>query len=175
MNNVEETARRIVAQEVRCCLSSPVSTLACNAAIDGAGAHELSGLCGQASELAAPVPDYEKAAREAGWDIEETTREGSGNWYAFRIEGGIKKIGSDQSEEQSAVWRDLCEGEDIEPYYRKVYEHWAVSSWLADKLIAHGEKVDKDFAGMCVWARTTTGQAIYADDVIERIAKALTA
>lgn len=28
---------------------------------------------------------------------------------------------------------------------------------------------DKDFAGLAIWARTTTGQAIYADAVIERI------
>ena len=42
-----------------------------------------------------------------------------------------------------------------------------MSDWLADKLIAMGEKVDKDFAGICVWARTTTGQAIYCDSVIQ--------
>jgi hypothetical protein len=39
----------------------------------------------------------------------------------------------------------------------------------ADKLEAAGEKVDKDFAGLCIWARTTTGQTIYCDGVIERI------
>lgn len=185
MNAHEETARRIVNQEVRVCLSSLVSTLALgghgNITVNGGPIRNprlsaiapIMGLCDQAGELAAPVPDYEEAAREAGWDTEETTREGSGNWYAFKIENGIKKVGSDQFEEQSAAWRDLCDGQHIEPYDREVYEHWAVSDWLADKLIAHGEKVDKDFAGMCVWARTTTGQAIYADDVIEQIAKEL--
>lgn len=63
----------------------------------------------------------------------------------------------------------MCEHADIEPYQRDVFEHWVVSSWLAEKLIQNGEKVDKDFANMCVWARTTTGQAILLDSVIERI------
>lgn len=51
-----------------------------------------------------------------------------------------------------------------------MFEHWIVSDWLADKLAAQGEKVDKDFAGLTIWARTTTGQAVYCDGVIERIA-----
>lgn len=71
-------------------------------------------------------------------------------------------------------WRELCNEQDIEPYDREVFEHWAVTDWFADQLIKHGEKVDKDFAGLCVWARTTTGQAIAADYVLERIAADLT-
>ena len=51
----------------------------------------------------------------------------------------------------------------------EVFEHWAVSTWLAEKLEAKGEKVDRDFAGLNVWARTTTGQAIALDSVIEAI------
>lgn len=31
------------------------------------------------------------------------------------------------------------------------------------------EKVDTDFAGLCIWARTTTGQAIWMDPVIRKI------
>jgi len=48
-----------------------------------------------------------------------------------------------------------------------------VSHLLKDETITihmnRSEKVDKDFAGLCIWARTTTGQAIYADGVVERI------
>jgi hypothetical protein len=51
-----------------------------------------------------------------------------------------------------------------------VFEHWAVSEWLAGKLEEQGERVDRDFAGLCVWARTTSGQSISMDGVIERIA-----
>jgi hypothetical protein len=49
------------------------------------------------------------------------------------------------------------------------FEFWAVSPRLADDLERYGEKVDRDFAGLCVWARTTTGQAISMDSVIQRI------
>lgn len=49
------------------------------------------------------------------------------------------------------------------------YAHWAVSTWLAEKLQAQGERVDTDFAGLNIWARTTTGQAISMDGCIKRI------
>lgn len=48
-------------------------------------------------------------------------------------------------------------------------EYWIVSDWLADNLHMHGEKVSWHFAGLTVWARMTTGQAIYMDGVIEDI------
>ena len=41
---------------------------------------------------------------------------------------------------------------------------------LARQLSEAGEKVDTDFAGLTVWARTCTGQAICIDSVIEAIA-----
>jgi hypothetical protein len=50
-----------------------------------------------------------------------------------------------------------------------IYEHWIVTDWLADKLIETGENVKKDFFGLTVWGRCTTGQAIYCDGVIEEI------
>jgi len=56
------------------------------------------------------------------------------------------------------------EGEPIE-----IYEHWIVTDWFVDKLIEHGESVEKDFFGLSIWGRTTTGQAIYLDSVIEDI------
>ncbi len=55
--------------------------------------------------------------------------------------------------------------------YQEIYEHWAVSQWLHDQLKAKGEAVCDDFYGLCVWGRTTTGQAVYADSVIQQIAK----
>ncbi len=94
----------------------------------------------QAFYLVCPVDDWEEAAREGGWTPED----------------------EDTPE-------DFCLGEGLEPYAREVYEHWIVSDWLADLLAEKGEKVDKDFAGLTVWARTTTGQGIASDSVIEAI------
>lgn len=116
-------------------------------------------LCEQAFDLAAPMEDWEGAAREAGWKP-------SSNPRYFNI----GQAGEPMQTVKADGWQGLCEEYDIEPHYLEVYEHWIVTSWLADKLIAKGEKVDKDFAGLTVWARTTTGQAIYLDDVIEQIA-----
>ena len=59
-----------------------------------------------------------------------------------------------------------ADDDENEPYEREVFEHWIVSKWLADQLAANGEKIDDDFAGMVVWARTTTGQDIALDRVI---------
>ena len=53
---------------------------------------------------------------------------------------------------------------------REVLEFWAVSEWLADKLIEKGEQVGKGFLGMHVWGRRCSGQAIYLDEVIQDIA-----
>ena len=58
--------------------------------------------------------------------------------------------------------------------YPEVYEYWAVTSWLADKLKEYGEPV-AEFGLTHVWGRWgrgTTGQAIALDYVIEQIAKA---
>ena len=59
--------------------------------------------------------------------------------------------------------------EDEEDEYEEVFEHWIVSDWLADKLIAKGETVVKDFHGLTIWGRCCSGQAILLDYVIRDI------
>ena len=53
---------------------------------------------------------------------------------------------------------------------KEVMEYWAVDGWLANKLIDKGEIIYKSFF-MNIWARTTSGQAIYIDGVMEEIAE----
>ena len=60
---------------------------------------------------------------------------------------------------------------DVEPV--EIYEWWAVSSWLAGKLEEHGHPIHRDFYGLTVWGRPTTGQAISLDGVIRAIAREL--
>ncbi|GEM_PF-5480666 len=149
------TAQDLVRREVSQNVSYLISTIA-------AGAHQTSGelgsLCEQALELATPVLDYEHAAIDAGWSL-----------VSFDDETVIRKDDMEYSGGQAHDWQSCCEGEGIEPHEREVFEHWIVSRWFAEKLSEQGEKVDMDFEGLCIWARTTTGQAIYADGVIERI------
>jgi len=154
-----KTIEQMVQQEICCCLSSLISTLA------GGDAHpgtDLSALCDQALELASPVPDYEEAAIQDGWKHVGTESD-----RCMVFSKGTSITGKDTI--RASTWGELCDLQGLEPIDSEVYEHWAVSGWLAEKLLAHGEKVDTDFAAMNVWARQTTGQMISADGVIARI------
>lgn len=162
------TAEDLVNREVLACVSHLVSTLAScpddRPRLRTAAGNDLADLCWQAIELACPIDDWQEAAEQAGWAVAQ-----SGPYFVNDMgEFARDHIGTIDPTADDA-WRVLCENEDIEPYQLEVFEHWAVSSWLADKLEAHGEKVDRDFAGLCVWARTTTGQAIAMDSVIQTI------
>jgi len=154
------TIEQMVQREVCYCVSSLVSTLA-NGTPFGKG--DLNDLVEQARELAAPIEDWESAAREAGWH--ECGPGEPGMWTREPSENDIDNDDGDPI----CTLKEACEFDHIEPYEREVYEHWIVSDWLADKLAEHGEKVDKDFAGLTVWARTTTGQGIAQDAVIQDI------
>lgn len=57
-------------------------------------------------------------------------------------------------------------GEDCD---QEILEHWIVSDWMAQKLEKNGETVDRDFAGLAVWGRRSTGQRIECDDVVLEI------
>lgn len=156
----------LVRREVFHVASYLVATLA-NADYDH-GADDLGALMDQAQELCYPVLDYLEGAEQAGWvryapGQDVTPPEGEepadGWWYSKADPAGD--------------WYDSPEAAasngEFDPYEWEVYEHWLISDWLADKLEAHGEKVDRDFAGLTIWARTTTGQAIALDSVIVAI------
>lgn len=169
------TPDNLVSHEVHYCVSYLVSTLA-----GGYGSIEnterlhsrgreaqaaLSELTEQAMELASPVDDWEEAATQAGWS------NATGVWRHtpdYFWSGTDDPLTYDTLDELQRFQLD-------EPYQWDVFEHWIISDWLADKLAAKGEKVDKDFAGMTVWARTTSGQGIASDSVIEAICAELNA
>ena len=155
----------LVRREVIYCVSALVSTLA-SAAYTGESSAEgtdLQSLAEQAFDLASSVPDYESAAREEGWAGPDKDEFGA---TCFRN-------ATDGQTWAARDWQALCEDPYIEPLYREVYEHWIVSDWLAEMLEERGEKVDHDFAGLTIWARTTTGQSISIDSVIVDICAAL--
>lgn len=177
---LQRRAARLVEREVYACLSSLVATLAQGVGRARSRGHDaLTDLSEQAQELASPVLDYEGAAREAGWITDYAFAEPLARENGYTTVGlapGLKinpAFGNDEngmSEAYDGTWEGLCDWAGIEPHELEVFEHWAVSQWLAEKLIAKGERVDTDFAGLNVWARTTTGQAISMDSVIEAVA-----
>lgn len=158
------TAQDLVQREVIHCVSSLISTLASNYGETGQSA-DMYSLIEQAFELTTPILDYGTAAIEAGWGY-------CNGLFWFEGRDDLSGCGEQYGQPD---WEGLCAKHGIEPYDREVLEHWIVSDWLADKLIEKGEKVDKEFQGMCVWARTTAGQAIYTDVVIQEIAGELNA
>lgn len=161
--------QQLVSQNVFANVSTLVSTLAAGAYLDvhltshqdHGAEQELRALFASAAELAAPVDDWEETARQDGWHLFRPLTRQTQFWYR------------DDSDDTYSEASNLCvdRGLDVAPHpQREVQEHRIVSPELAEKLISHGEKVDTDFAGLTIWARTTTGQAIYADAVIEAIA-----
>jgi hypothetical protein len=142
-----------------------VSTLA--NAYGNYGTGPANDLMSQAFELACPIPDYEDAAIQAGWFAEPVTGINEMPWWTRHADD--TDIANADAPPRFCNAQEACEFDGIEPYDREVFEHWTVSTWFAEKLIEQGEKVGIDFAGLNVWARTTTGQQISADGVIERI------
>lgn len=72
-------------------------------------------------------------------------------------------------EDSAGAWKWICNEFNLDPDFDEVYEHWIVTSWLARKLAACGE-ITGEFAGLTIWGRCTTGQAICLDGVIQSIA-----
>ena len=72
-----------------------------------------------------------------------------------------------------AGFGDAYEGmpyeENGEETQTDIFEYWIVSPWLADRLAEKNEKIIKAL-DICFWGRSTTGQAIYLDGVIQEIA-----
>jgi hypothetical protein len=107
------------------------------------------------------LPDFEEAAIGHGWE-------------AFTDKFGVEcwKDSADDT-----TWagnaEDVCREFDIatNDYEPEIFEHWVVSDYLADKLEANGHRVLRDFFGMTIWCRPTTGQAILLDGVISQIAE----
>ncbi len=147
-----DRAERLVHNEVFVCLSSLVSTLA-TATYHVPLAGDIYGLCAQASDLCAPLLDYEEAARY------QFTEDSPGQWHRI----------SYPDDTFSGTAEELCETYGIDPYEREIFEHWSISRPLADDLAELGERIDTDFAGMCVWGRTTTGQGIVMHSIIAAV------
>ena len=64
---------------------------------------------------------------------------------------------------------ELAEKLGFESESREIYEWWAVSNWLAEKLKEKGYPVIINNYRCSYWGRTTTGQVILLDSVISSI------
>jgi hypothetical protein len=95
------------------------------------------------SALSAPFLDYEAAARAAGWYQDEGDRFWKADVQGTEIEA-LTVYNS---------WQELCERCHITPHAIPIIGHYIVTVELADKLEARGERAERDFGGVIVWAR----------------------
>jgi len=72
--------------------------------------------------------------------------------------------------QKNETYHDFCNDYNVDPHQTEIFEHWIVSGWLAEKLEAKGHVIEKDFFGLIIWGRPTTGQAILLDYDIQQIA-----
>lgn len=172
-SDLQRKCSSLVDREVVYCVSSLVYQLA-----QGYG-HNLPGdlgeLAEEAFEVSTPIEDYEEPVE---WHLRnEMTRAE----LAELLENASFQVYDHEDHATLATaylghLRDEDElqqfaGEhNIEPDQREIFEHWIVSKWLADKLRERGERIG-EVAGMTVWGRPTTGQAISMDEVIRDIVR----
>ena len=78
----------------------------------------------------------------------------------------LKGLNEEETEEFIKNIRDR--GEDIQ----EIYEYWIVSEWFFDKLKELKEPI-VEWGGLYIWGRTTTGQSIALDYIIDKIRRSL--
>jgi len=80
-------------------------------------------------------------------------------------------IGHEEVIETMCTYRNDYEDDGGEPELIEALEFWIVMPWFGDELKKRGEIVNEDFLGFCIWGRTTSGQAISLDWVVQDILK----
>ena len=179
-DKVREKAEQLVRQNVHYCVSMLVSSIA-NGGEGVCKALELD----YEDDLLPLLEslDWDEPADNCirnDWDADQLRQYLESQDVEFLIEGdGSHEIGSlpikklkglalMAMQEQGA--EDFCIEFNIDPDRVDIYEHWIVDDWFAGKLEEKGHAVARDFLGLTIWGRPTTGQAISMDSVILEIA-----
>jgi len=156
------TAKDLVEREVHYCVSSLVSNLL---------QWSESEFYDEILQVTAR-DDYESAAEYEGYQVVSNE---NGLFYWEHKDNPQDPEIADEFDTESEAWQDCCEYNGLNVDLIEAYEHWIVSDWLAKKLEEYGEMVSYDVHGLTIWGRTTTGQAIWIDGVIDRILQDLIA
>ena len=112
--------------------------------------------------------DYEDNIPPCALDWKETAEE---NGWRKDADGKIRRWTEAYGDEEAENWLEACTGgyRFLKPYEHEIFSWYAVSSFLADDLEDLGETVVRDWYGLDIWGRTTFGQAIGMDSVIQTI------
>lgn len=158
------TPKKLVNQEVLVCLSSLISHL-CKSVPDDEDLLDMH-----------EVYDYDAAEKYLNNNNYHVIEYDPDCWAAFAqedpwTEDYAEFEDSDKNQVIEDALDELC-GSRITEHTKEVYEHWAVTSWLAKKLEDQGEKV-VDYYGLNIFCRCYTGQSMYMDPSFIEIAKGM--
>lgn len=172
-NSRYQLADRLVRNEVCYCVSGLISELIKRAFEPDSIMSEEDAFT--LSARAPTADDYREALDCSDMRGRLTVSKGDGVFhYETKDEAGDEAdCGQGYDETEAGAWRAGFDALGLDhPDGSEAFEHWLVSDWLARKLAEKGESVARDVAGLTVWARCTTGQAIALDSVIQDIATA---
>jgi hypothetical protein len=91
--------------------------------------------------------------------------------YELTLNCSTDLIGHEEVIETMCTYASPYEDDGGDPELIEALEFWIVQPWFGDELKKHGEIVNEDFLGFCIWGRTCSGQAISLDYVVQDILK----
>ena len=109
-------------------------------------------------------PDYESACENNEIEIKQLD-------FGYKWVNTEDDTESDVFDTEHEAMQNAVEQNNLDYDYLEPYEYWIVTDWFADKLESKGQMILKDFYGLTIWGRCTTGQAILLDHVIGQIAE----
>lgn len=172
----QDICRQLVRAEVGVCVSALVGHFAQNPdALENSGIDydEITGLC-QKTDWEEPALEYLDTLDDTDEHEFLQAVEYHGIEYnpADICDGEqYRELLRDWIESDTDNARDFCDFQNLDPHTIEIYEHWVVSDYLAARLEERGEVVARDFFGLTVWGRATTGQSILLDGVIQDIVR----
>ena len=117
-----------------------------------------------------------KVKQQQLWRSEHATdwEEDLPTWYQYH-ERELDQVVSDviihRANEPMCTYASPYEDDGGDPELIEALEFWIVQDWFGDELKKRDEIVNEDFLGFCIWGRTTSGQAISMDYVVQDILK----
>ncbi|PZR93501.1 MAG: hypothetical protein DI537_10300 [Stutzerimonas stutzeri] len=153
---------RFIDDHIRCEVDELIRELL---TVDHAGSTPT--LSAQAKALSQPFFDYRQAAIENGWKFEDGAWRGY-NWDEFATWQEAEAVGRLESLRTA---EDVCRENRLTAEQYAITGFYAVSPWLAEQLVARGERVTMRFSALHVWARWWEASIDLADDpTLNRIA-----
>ena len=162
MTTTNISIQDFVQQKVICCVSFLIHTLTKENKLEEEQALELWN---------API-DYGSAKYELELEHDYVFKnyctEDNKYYFGVRNKDAVWRIDPIHNDEETAIyeWFEIYRGGSLGDYRQEIFEHWICTEYFIDRLEEHGETVVRDFYGLNIWCRATTGQAIHCDWVI---------